>query len=180
MGAAWQTTLLAVDGDVTEDVTDQLKRLPRSATHLVVSVGGNDALRNYEVLELRVKTAGEGFLKLAQVRDDFQRAYQRMLDVVLKKRLPTIVCTVYDPNFPNDDEQQMTVAALAAYNDVIMRAVFQHGLPVIDLRLLFSDTTDYANPIEPAPAGGAKIAREVARIVHEHDFTTQRTVIYGG
>src|SRR5580704_3369076 len=37
--AGWQATLLAVDGHMTEDVANQLKRLPADATHLVVSVG---------------------------------------------------------------------------------------------------------------------------------------------
>ena len=42
----WEATLLAVDGHVTNDVPGQLARLPEDSTHLVVSVGGNDALQN--------------------------------------------------------------------------------------------------------------------------------------
>ena len=37
-------TLLAVDGDTARDVDAQRQRLPADATHLIVSVGGNDAL----------------------------------------------------------------------------------------------------------------------------------------
>ena len=40
----WEATLLARDGDVVADVATQLMELPDSATDLVVSVGGNDAL----------------------------------------------------------------------------------------------------------------------------------------
>ncbi len=40
----WESTLLAVDGDVTSDVYVQVERLPSRATHLVISTGGNDAL----------------------------------------------------------------------------------------------------------------------------------------
>ena len=36
--------LLAVDGDTTRNVHAQLQRLPDTSTHLVLSVGGNDAL----------------------------------------------------------------------------------------------------------------------------------------
>ena len=37
-------TLLAEDGDVTSGIVRQLRHLPSSATQLVLSVGGNDAL----------------------------------------------------------------------------------------------------------------------------------------
>src|SRR5918996_5903451 len=42
--AGWNATLLAVDGHVTSDIARQLERLPKDATHLLVSSGGNDAL----------------------------------------------------------------------------------------------------------------------------------------
>jgi hypothetical protein len=42
--AGWSATLLAVDGAVTRSVPAQIARLPADATHLVLSVGGNDAL----------------------------------------------------------------------------------------------------------------------------------------
>ena len=40
----WDATLLAVDGAITDGVAGQLARLPEQATHLVLSVGGNNAL----------------------------------------------------------------------------------------------------------------------------------------
>src|SRR3712207_5090745 len=39
-----KATLAAVDGSRMGDVGEQLRRLPADATHLIVSVGGNDAL----------------------------------------------------------------------------------------------------------------------------------------
>ena len=42
--SGWSATLLALDGARTEDVPRQLTQLPRDTTHLVLSVGGNDAL----------------------------------------------------------------------------------------------------------------------------------------
>ena len=43
LASATTGTLLAVDGAIASDVRRQLERLPEDATHLVVSVGGNDA-----------------------------------------------------------------------------------------------------------------------------------------
>jgi len=42
--AGWRATLAAVDGSVIRDIPHQLERVPDDATHLVISVGGNDAL----------------------------------------------------------------------------------------------------------------------------------------
>ena len=43
-GGNVDVTLLAIDGDITVGVEDQLKRLPAETSHLFISVGGNDAL----------------------------------------------------------------------------------------------------------------------------------------
>ena len=66
--------------------------------------------------------------------------------------------------------QQVAVAALASFNDVIIRQAFKNGLPLIDLRYVCDEDADYANPIEPSEAGGFKISRTIVRVVEEHDF----------
>lgn len=42
--AEWKATLIAHDGDVVAHIERQLSQVPSNATHLVISVGGNDAL----------------------------------------------------------------------------------------------------------------------------------------
>ena len=42
----WRASLLAVDGATTDDVPSQVQRVPADASHVVLSVGGNDVLRN--------------------------------------------------------------------------------------------------------------------------------------
>ena len=66
------------------------------------------------------------------------------------------------------------------FNDTIMREVFAHGLPLVDLRLIFNDDSDYANDVEPSVKGGAKIARVITELVTTHDFTRRRSEIYAG
>ena len=46
----------------------------------------------------------------------------------------------------------------------ILRVAISHRLPVIDLRAICASPEDYANPIEPSSAGGAKIARAIAAL----------------
>src|SRR5262245_33836111 len=42
--SGWRATLNALDGAVIGNLPQQLKNVPADTTHLVVSVGGNDAL----------------------------------------------------------------------------------------------------------------------------------------
>ena len=54
-----KATLLAVDGDVTNDVYAQLEKLPTDTSHVIVSCGGNDALRIASILNSQVNSVGE-------------------------------------------------------------------------------------------------------------------------
>jgi hypothetical protein len=168
--------LCAVDGAVTRSVAAQLARLPSDATHLVVSVGGNDALGESHLLSSGVRIVAEAMALLAEAQERFARNYVEMLRSVLAMRLPTAVCTIYDTpsTAPN---QRVIRSALALFNDVITRAAFSEGLPLIDLRLICSEDEDYSNPIEPSAKGGLKIAAAIARLVDAQSDEPQSLVI---
>ncbi len=175
--AGWSATLLAVDGHVTRNVTEQLKRLPADATHLFVSVGGNDALGESGLLSEPAVTVGEALGLVAAARSRFGDAYRAMLRAVTAAGKPTAICTVYD-SIPELGPAELT--ALTGFNDVILREAFAAALPVLDLRLVCDRRADYSavSPIEPSSAGGAKIARLIAEVATTHDFSRRRTVIY--
>lgn len=158
-------TLCAVDGAVTTGVLSQLSRVPSDASHLVVSVGGNDALRHGGILREGARSVAELIGRFAAVQDEFARNYRAMLDRILERRLPTSVCTIYDARFPDPQEQRLVVTALSIFNDAITREAFSCRLPLIDLRLICNEPDDYANPIEPSAKGGDKIAGVIAQVV---------------
>jgi hypothetical protein len=164
LGGGWKATLLAVDGHVTADVPRQLARLPADASHLVVSVGGNDALGSSSVLAEGAGSVAEAVGRLAEAQARFARTYRQMVEAVLARKLPTALCTVYDTLYP-EPQRRLVVAGLAVYNDVITRAAFAHGLSLIDLRLICDEPGDYANPIEPSAQGGEKITAAIARML---------------
>jgi lysophospholipase L1-like esterase len=172
----WTATLRAVDGAVTRSVAGQLTRLPSDATHLVVSVGGNDALGESHLLSSGVRMVAEAVSLLAEAQERFARAYAEMLRSVLALGLPTAVCTIYDTpsNAPN---HRVIRSALALFNDVITRAAFSEGLPLVDLRLICSEIDDYANPIEPSAKGGEKIAAAIAGLVADQADEPRSIVI---
>ncbi|HYZ63333.1 MAG TPA: SGNH/GDSL hydrolase family protein [Acetobacteraceae bacterium] len=156
-------TLAARDGSVVADVPGQLARAPDAATHLVISAGGNDALRYEHVLAAPAASVAAALALLGEVAGHFRAQYGVMLDAVTRRALPTAVCTIYDPRFPEPERQRLAVAGLALFNDAIIREAFARGLAVIDLRLICAEPGDLANPIEPSSRGGVKIAAAIAR-----------------
>jgi hypothetical protein len=176
----WRATLLAVDGAVTTGVTAQLGRLPSDATHLVVSVGGNDALGHVGLLDERASSSGQVLTRLADAHEEFAGRYRRTLDSVLARGLPTVVCTIYEGSFPDPTMQRLARTALMVFNDAIVRTAVQKRVDLIDLRLVCDEPRDYANPIEPSVRGGAKIARAIVTAVTETDPARWHTRVRGG
>ncbi|MCM3873987.1 MAG: SGNH/GDSL hydrolase family protein [Pyrinomonadaceae bacterium] len=174
----WNATLCAVDGSMVQDVHDQLSRLPRGATHLVLSAGGNNALDNVNILSERAQSTAEVLNRLADVGERFQQEYSEVLQHVLSYRLPTAVCSVYYPRLPDPQLQRLAVTALAIFNDVIIKEAFLAGVPLLDLRLICNEAADYANEIEPSVAGGEKITGTILKAIAEHDFLRQRTEVF--
>lgn len=174
----WKATLRAVDGSVVENVQRQALNLPDDATHIFISAGGNNALWNADILRMKVTSSAEVFDRLADLANAFEQSYREMLQSVLSLNKPTTVCTIYYPQMPEDFEQKISVAALASFNDVIIRQAFLASFPLIDLRLVCSDAADYANAIEPSEAGGGKIANTILRVVTEHNFEERQTKAY--
>lgn len=163
----WQATLLAVDGSTTEHIAEQVRKLPSSASHLLLSVGGNDALLKAEVLDAPVNSSGEALLLLSDVAREFEASYRMAVKACLSRDLPLVVCTIYHGNFPDPSYQGRVIVALALFNDVIIRVATENRLKVIDLRLVCSEPEDYANPIEPSASGGANIAHAIVMAVTE-------------
>ena len=157
-------TLCAVDGATVAGLTAQLRSVPPTATHLVVSVGGNDALQHFDLLSMRMSSSAEALAEFARRIDPFERAYREAVAQVLALGLPTILCTVYNGRLDNTVARSARLA-LALFNDVILRTAVERRLDAIELRLVCDHASDYANPIEPSGTGGFKIARVIVRAI---------------
>jgi len=160
-----EATLLAVDGATTDDVASQLSRLPKQATHLVLSVGGNNALMHLGILEAPISSMAKCVEALADISSDFERRYRLAVAACLDTALPLAVCTVYNGCFDDRSFQRIASTTLTVFNDAIIRVAVQHCLPVLDLRSVCVTAEDYANPIEPSSVGGQKIARVIVGLV---------------
>jgi hypothetical protein len=169
----WIASLLAVDGSTTLSVPVQLARLPRDASQLVLSVGGNDALLRSDILNTPVRSTAEALTMLADVTGQFEENYRIAMDACRCTKLPLGVCTIYNGCFADAVLQRTVTTALKIFNDAILRVAFEFGLPVIDLRFVCSSVSDYANPIEPSSIGGLKIARAILTLVSGSETSTR-------
>ena len=188
-----KVTLLAVDGDYTQDVNVQLRKLPNKGTHMFISVGGNDGLKKMDLFRTRVNTVGEALDVIYGMRKDFEDEYKSMLENALSFGIPLTLCSIYYPRFEssaldrvidfiggNDytSIQKKSMAGLAVYNDIITKEAFKAGVPLIDLRVLCNNDEDFANPIEPSAIGGKKIAKTIKKVVLSHDFSDKTSTVY--
>ena len=82
----WDATRLAVE-QATDRVADQLARLPSDATHLVVSVGGNDALTHLSVLQTPVSITAQAIDALATIGSEFEARYRLAIAACVKTHL---------------------------------------------------------------------------------------------
>lgn len=171
LGQDWQVTLLAHDGDMVQHIFGQVQQVPQSTEHIVVSVGGNDALRAASELPGKLSSMNEALSHLSAVRSRFHQAYGDMLRVVCQQGARVTVCTVYDA-VPGLSKELQT--ALSVFNDTITRIALRAGVGLIDLRSVCTDPADYSDisPIEPSVQGGRKIAQAISnRVASLPDLT---------
>jgi len=87
---------------------------------------------------------------------------------LLALQKPVLLCTIYNGNLPSE----VAVAAKATvgvFNDKIYQIANSYLLPVLELRQVCTEATDYANPIEPSSVGGKKIAIGILKSVRQLD-----------
>lgn len=173
LGPDDRVTLLAVDGSISEQVERQLDLCPEDATHVVLSSGGNDILHHAAMLEQEVPTIASALTMLMQARAEFEPPYRSMVERARQLAVPTAVCTIYDANMG-----PLAATAISIFNDAITRDVHRAGLDLLDLRLVCNEAADYANPIEPSVAGGAKIAAAIANYVRSVDAKAANSRVF--
>lgn len=173
----WSASLLAVDGHTTVEVAQQLGRLTDGATHLVLSVGGNDALGCLPKLEAAASSIFQALSTLTAMKSAFDANYRQLVTSLLGFRKPLLLCTINDsvPGLPDELK-----TALGLFNEVILRVAIECQLPVLDLRLICVEAGDYSvkSPIEPSSQGGEKIAHKMVNTVANHDFAAGGSRVY--
>ncbi|MEJ7730880.1 MAG: GDSL-type esterase/lipase family protein [Polyangiaceae bacterium] len=168
----------AVDGATTADMGGQLEAMPDDGTHLVLSLGGNDALLNADLLDLPVRSTGVALDLFRDRVAGFAESYGWDVEALAERRKALTVCTIYHADL-NPAEAARAPTALALFNDAILRAALRLGANVIDLRAVCADPLDFTRAIEPSVTGGLKIAEAIVRALSLPPGCPARSVLLG-
>ena len=117
-------TMIAVDGDTTEDVLEnQLDNLKAPISHIVLSIGGNDLLQNLHLLQ--DETSGMKFAleKSSELIGEIQENYTKILEHLSQYDAKVLLCTVYEGDLESDvllaDYDKAGQAMLKMHNDTV-------------------------------------------------------------
>ena len=183
--SGFKTTCAAKDGALMAAIADQALAVPSSATHVVVSVGGNNGISAVNLLKQPVANAEEAILRLHKFAVSFEAELEQTIQNLVEQigsGMPLVVCSVYNPCFGplgvTTVDQNTANVCVTLLSDACLRVATRFGLPVIDLRRVLTSAGDFANPIEPSAAGGQKMAEVIVSVVKTHPFNLGHTVVY--
>jgi lysophospholipase L1-like esterase len=184
----------AVDGDTMYDLEqnhlggEELQ----NASHIIVSIGGNDLLHNISFLQTTSelsKVMGKdarigkwGVKELNPSRNKvfeetyfeiikpFTKQYETIVANLSNHRAKLLLCTVYEGDLVDSDEfsdvNNSSKTMVSLFNDIVYRTANKYGADVLELREIFVSPEDYANPIEPSHIGGGKLAKAIRKWVN--------------
>lgn len=162
----------AVDGARCDEIFEQIRASPPPIDAAVLLTGGgNDAIDTMWVLgEEEDRTFPEVLALLTNIKEQFREKYVPLLKVLVGRRV--LAATIYNPSFSDPVNEGMlrpAIGMLTAFNDVIQQEALSRDFSVLELRNLFLERQDFANPIEPSAQGGEKIARAVGTWFNRFD-----------
>lgn len=160
--------LAAVSGSRLGDVGRQLAGVPAEATHLIVSLGGNDLLDLARGLTGGSGSIGERLARAGDLLAEFRHRTARACELIAARGIRSALCTIYDPPIGDPVLKQMGGVVLGLVAAVIEEETRARGLETIDLRAVCRVREDFFDMIHPSAHGADKIAAALARWVEKH------------
>jgi len=160
----WRLTIIRADDVISHS---PLAEFPASASHVVISVEGNRAIQSSQLLEGHPGSYESALARLSFAADQFEGVMDALVRAARRAGLPTVVCTMYQPRYPNPVRQRAASAALAIFNDRIIKLAIEARLPIVDFRSVCSDREDYGEEGLLSRVGLAKVAAVIWRALHE-------------
>ena len=179
----------AVDGDTMYNIEYNHLDTPEveEASHIIVSIGGNDLLHNISFLQTtselskvmgkdarigkwgrrelnpsRNKVFEETYFEIIK---PFTKQYETIVANLSSHRANLLLCTVYEGDLADSDEfsdvNNSSKTMVSIFNDIVYRTANKYCADVLELRDIFVRPEDYANPIEPSHTGGGKLAKAI-------------------
>ncbi len=179
----------AVDGDTMHDLEKGQLGVNKlsDASHIIVSIGGNDLLQNISFLQTTSelsKVMGKGAMigkwgvkelnpsrnkvfeeTYFEIIEPFKKQYETIVANLSNRRANLLLCTVYEGDLVDSDEfsdvNNSSKTMVSIFNDIVYRTANKYGADVLELRDIFVRPEDYSNPIEPSHIGGGKLAKAI-------------------
>ena len=158
--------MIAVDGDTTREVIDnQLENIGDSTWRIVLSIGGNDLLQKLHIMFNETSGMIESLEVASKTVEEIKTRYEEILVHLKTLNHPFLLCTIYEGDLQSDpnlaEVEEAGKVLLGMMNDAIHFLGNKHDIEVLELRNIFTEVSDYANPIEPSHSGGEKLAKEI-------------------
>lgn len=155
-----------------------IRSIPDDATHVVISLEGGWAIEASGLLQREARTISEALDTLAAVADEFERIFSELMAAAQETGLPSLVCTMVPSRYVKPAQQRVASAALAIFNDRILRRACSAGLPIVDLPLVCTEDADYASETLLSRGGVRKAANVIRAALYEVSRSVQRTRVY--
>jgi hypothetical protein len=94
--SGWPVSLLAVDGNTSVQVPQQLKSLPSDCAHLVLSASGNDAIGCLDLMGTPASNLMGELGTISKMLAGFEQSYKALMTELLSINKPLKVRTIYD------------------------------------------------------------------------------------
>jgi len=154
------------------------REIPIDATHIGICVDGGWAIETSGLLRGSAQSVSGALDTLAAAADQFEEVFEKLVKSALQAGLPTVVCTLVPSRHEEPSRQRATGAALAIFNDRVLRQAVAARLSVIDLRFVCDEESDYASETLLSRAGVRKVANVGRAALYEISREQGRTRVY--
>jgi hypothetical protein len=152
--------------------------LPGDATHAIIFIEGNHAIEQSGLLHSQPTAYGQTLEQLSLAADEFEHTLERLIHVAQSARLVIMVCTMFQPNHKDRVRQRTACAALAVFNDRVIKRAAEARVSLIDLRLICNEPEDYDNATQLSQSGLQKAANVIRFAMLELDAGARRCEVF--
>jgi hypothetical protein len=155
-----------------------VRAIPAEASHIGICVDGGWAIETSGLLRGGAQSVKDALDALASAADEFEKIFARLIAAATETGLPTIVCTLVPARYFEPSQERVAAAALAIFNDRILRRAFAARLSIVELRLVCDEDSDYASETLLSHAGVRKVANVARSALYEISREPGRTRVY--
>ncbi len=156
----------------------RVRAIPTGVTHIGICVDGGWAIATSGLLQGGARTIREALDLLASAADEFESMFARLIAAATEAAVPTIVCTLVPARYMEPSQERVAAAALAIFNDRILRRTIAAQLSIVEMRLICDEDGDYASETLLSHAGVRKVANVARSALYDISRNPGRTRVY--